>query len=208
MDKAIAETKDERHKLLEEARADADKLSAKLEEASKAKQASLNHEIIEKTQQEVFAIARKTLADIASVSLEEQAVTIFIKRLEELKTTEKKKFIEDFSSDAKPVLIRSAFEISHKQQTEIKDSVKEILGVKTHFQFSTVPELVSGIELTANGYKLAWSISEYLNSLEKNIAEIIKEKTKAEPKEKTETKNKDKESDKKPEAENKLESKK
>jgi len=35
-------------------------------------QENLNHEIEQKTQQEVFAIARKTFADLASMSLEEQ----------------------------------------------------------------------------------------------------------------------------------------
>ncbi len=129
----------------------------------------------------MFAIARKTLEDIASASLEEQSVNVFIKRLEELKTEEKKKFIEAFASGSKPVLVRSTFELPHKQQTAITQSVKEILGTKTHLEFSTVPELISGIELTANGYKLAWSISEYLSSLEKNISKTIKEKTKVEP---------------------------
>jgi len=38
---------------------------------------------------------------------------------------------------------------------------------KTQFQFKTVPELIGGIELTSNGYKLAWSISEYLKSIQK-----------------------------------------
>jgi len=208
MDKAIAETKEERQKLLEEARIDANKLSAKLEASSKEQQQNLNHEIAQKTQQEVFAIARKALEDIASASLEEQSVNVFIKRLEELKAEEKKKFTEAFASDSKPVLIRSTFELPHKQQTAITHSVKEILGTKTHLQFSTVPELVSGIELTANGYKLAWSISEYLSSLEKSISETIKEKTKAEPIEKAAATKKEKEVENKSHTEKKSESKK
>jgi F-type H+-transporting ATPase subunit b len=201
MDKAITDTKEERQKLLEEARDDAKKLSTKLEEASKVELENLNHEIAQKIQQEVFAIARKTLADLASVSLEDQSVSTFIKQLNELKAEEKKKFIEAFASDSKPVLIRSTFDLPHKQQTEIKDAVKDILGAKTHFQFSTVPELISGIELTANGYKLAWSISDYISSLERSISETIKEKTKVGPKKKTETKKKEKELEKEPESE-------
>jgi F-type H+-transporting ATPase subunit b len=193
MDKAVAEAKKERQTLFEDARKDAKKLSEKLEETSKTALENLNQEIAQKTQQEVFAITRKTLADLASVSLEEQSVNIFIKQLNNLKTDDKKKFMEAFNSESKSVLVRSAFDLPHKQQTEIKDSVKDILDAKPHFQFSTVPELVSGIELTANGYKLAWNISEYLSSLEKGVAEILKEKAKPEPENKTETKEKDKE---------------
>lgn len=178
MDKVIAETKEEKEKLLEEARNEANELSAKLEEASKASKEKMNQEITQKTQQEVFAITRKMLIDIASLGIEEQCANIFIKRLDELKEEEKKKFIEAFTSEAKPVLIRSAFDLPHKQQIEIKNSVKEILGTKTHFEFQTSPKLISGIELSANGYKLSWSISEYVNSLEKNIFDMTKEKSK------------------------------
>ncbi len=178
MDKAIAETKEARLKLLEEARNDANTLSAKLNEASKAAQENLNQEIAQKTQLEVFAIARKTLADLASQSLEEQAVTIFIKRLSALKAEEKKKFVSAFAADTSPIDIRSAFDLPNKQQTEIKDAIKEILGNKIHVDFETSPALIGGIELMANGYKLSWSIAEYLHSLEKEIAEMMTSKSK------------------------------
>ncbi len=190
MDKTIAETNVQRQKLLDEARTEANKLSSKLEETSKENRKKLNQEIAKKTQQEVFAIARKTLADLASVSLEEQSVNIFVKRIEELTEEEKKKFIEAFKATSKPILIQSTFELPHKQQIEIKKSIQEILGAKTHFEFKTAPELISGIELMANGYKLAWSISEYLDSMEKDISEILKEKSKEKTEKKPETKTK------------------
>jgi F-type H+-transporting ATPase subunit b len=41
-------------------------------------------------------------------------------------------------------------------------------------QFDTVPELISGIEFTANGQKLAWSISEYLASFESSVGNLLK----------------------------------
>ena len=109
--------------------------------------------------------------------------------MNELKEEEKKKFIDAFASDSKPVLIRSTFELPHKQQSEIKHSIKEILGAKTNFEFKITPELVSGIELTSNGFKLSWSISEYLSSLQKSISEIIKEKSKVETEKKVDLEN-------------------
>lgn len=175
MDKAIAESKTEGEKLLEEARNTASALEAKLKKASKETHESANREIAQRTRQEVFAISRKALMDLASVSLEEQSVTVFINRLNELNEAEKKQFVASFKSNSNEVLIRSVFELPNKQQVEIKNAVDEILGVKVHYEFKVNPELISGIELTANGYKLAWSISEYINSFEKSISETIKE---------------------------------
>jgi F-type H+-transporting ATPase subunit b len=192
MDKAVAETKEEREKLLEEARNEAAGLRSKLEKSLNAMQENLEHDIVQKTQEEVFSIARKTLADLASVSLEEQSANKFIKRLNELTKEEKKQFIQAFKSGSNPVLVQSAFELPAKQQIEIKNSVDEILGTKTQFQFKTTPELISGIELTSNGYKLAWSISEYLSSIQKSISETLNTELKEEPEKMPDTKNKEK----------------
>ena len=176
MDKAVAETNVERDRLMETARNEAAELRVKLQKSLSEMQENLNHDIAQKTQQEVFAIARKTLADLASQSLEEQTASLFIKRINELKKDEKQQFIKAFKSESSPVLIGSAFDLPKKQQTEIQNAVTEILGKETHFQFKTEPEIISGIELTSNGYKVAWSISAYLNSLQKNISEIVNTK--------------------------------
>lgn len=175
MDKAIAETNEERQKLLEAARNEATELRSKLEKSLTEMQENLNRDIAQKTQQEVFAIARKTLEDLASESLEEQSVTIFIKRLNDLKKEEKKQFAEAFKSGSNSILVQSAFDLPKKQQTDIKNAVNEILSTKPQFQFKTAPEIISGIELTSNSYKLAWSISEYLNSLKNDISETMKD---------------------------------
>ena len=179
MDKAIADANTQRLQLLDEAKDAANKLSAKLEAASKEKQLTENMEIAKKTQKEVFAIARKALTEIASESLEKQSVGTFIRRLNDMKDEEKKKFIEAFKSNANTILVRSAFDLPVKQQNDISEAVDAVLGTKSTLQFKTAPGIISGIELTTNGYKLAWSFSEYLDSLEKNISETMNEKTKA-----------------------------
>ena len=53
------------------------------------------------------------------------------------------------------------------------------------FGFETAPDMVSGIELTTNGQKIAWSIADYLASLEKSVGELLKEQDKPEAKPET-----------------------
>ncbi|HEY4877217.1 MAG TPA: hypothetical protein VIH86_16690 [Puia sp.] len=175
MDKVVADTNAEKDKLVEAAKNDANALRSNLEKSAKENLQNQNIEIAQKTQKEVFAITKKALTDLASLSLEEQSANTFIKRLNESKDEEKKQFIDAFKSNGNPILVRSAFDLPVKQQGEINNTVDALLGTKTQLQFKTTPELISGIELTANGYKLAWSFSEYLNSIEKNITEKMKE---------------------------------
>jgi len=175
MRRVVVENNEQAQKLKEEARKEANSLKVKLEKGIRDEQVNRNHEIAQKIQKEVVAIARKTLADLSSVSLEEQSVLTFIRRIKELKLDEKKKFISTLKSGKDPILVQCAFKLSAKQQTDIQQSVTALLGRESQFQFKIAPELISGIELSSNGYKLSWSISEYINALEKSIAESVKE---------------------------------
>ena len=58
---------------------------------------------------------------------------------------------------------------------------------KCTVQFETAPDLVSGIELSTNGQKVAWSIADYLASLEKGVDELLKAQPKAEAKDRGKT---------------------
>ena len=59
-----------------------------------------------------------------------------------------------------PALVRSAFDLPPAQRTAIQAAVGEIYGAQTPLRFETAPNLISGIELTTNGQKVAWSISQ------------------------------------------------
>ena len=69
----------------------------------------------------------------------------------------------------------------------IQRALSETFSAEMQVRFETAPGVISGIELTANGRKVAWSIAEYLASLEKSVGELLKEKDKpeAEPKPKS-----------------------
>jgi F-type H+-transporting ATPase subunit b len=185
LDKAKEEVNTERKRLLEEVRKEASDLRLKQQEALKNEKQNLNQEINRRTQQEVFAIARKALKDLAGASLEERIVDVFVQKLRELKGEEKKQLVSALSASPSPVLVRTAFDLPQEDSDLIKKAIKETLGIDIQAKFETVPDLISGIELTTNGQKVAWSIADYLISLEKGIDELLKEhpkgKVKAEP---------------------------
>ncbi len=180
MNKATDEAKVERQRLLDEARQAADAMSAKRQETLRNDAHNLNQAISLRTQQEVFAIARKVLTDLAATSLEERMVEAFISRLRELDEQAKKHLGESLKTASEPALVRSAFDLPVAQRTAIQQKLNEIFSAQVNIRFETVPELISGIELTTNGQKVAWSIADYLASLEKGVAELLKEKEKAE----------------------------
>jgi len=179
---ATDEAKAERQRLLEEARNAADALSAKRQETLKNDAKTLNQAIARRTQDEVFAIARKALTDLASTSLEERVGEVFTRRLREMDGKAKETLGAALQTAPEPAVVRSAFDLPANQRAAIQNAVNETFSADIHLRFETAPDLVSGIELTANGQKVAWSIADYLASLEKGVGEVLKAQDKPDPK--------------------------
>jgi len=170
-DKVAQDVKVEKQRLLEGARKEYESLRLKQSESLKNEQATLNREITRRTQSEVFAITRKTLTDLASENLEERIVKVFAGRLRDLNDEERKRL-----TTSAPALVRSTFELPQAQRTEIESALKATLNSEMNIHYETAPDLVSGIELTAAGNKVAWSISDYLTAMEQSISEAANEK--------------------------------
>jgi F-type H+-transporting ATPase subunit b len=174
--KATDEAQAERQRLLDEARKAAAALSSKRQEALRSEERNLRQAISRLAQQEVFAIARKALTDLAGTSLEERMVDVFVRRLHELNEEEKKLLVSALKASPSPVIVRTAFDLPPPQFASIEGAIKETLGRDTRVQLETAPDLISGIELKANGQKVGWSIGDYLASLQKGVDEVMQEK--------------------------------
>jgi F-type H+-transporting ATPase subunit b len=176
MDKALSEANAGKQRVLDEAKAEAGTLKSNMEKAAEEKRENDRLDFAQQTQKQVFAITRKALAEIASISLEEQSANTFIQHVNELKDDDKKQFIDAFKSNSNTILVRSAFELPAKQQGEINDAIDAILDTKAKLQFKKSPDMISGVELSTNGYKMSWSFLEYINSLEKHVSEKVNQK--------------------------------
>ncbi len=174
LSKATDEANAERQRLLDEARKAADEVSAQRLEAERKETQNMSQAISSRVQQEVFAITRKVLADLATASLEERMGEIFTRRLRAMEGAARDALANALKTAAAPALVRSTFALPSEQRAVIQNALNETFSTEIRLQFETAPELISGIELTANGQKVGWSIAEYLKSMEKGIADLLK----------------------------------
>ncbi len=184
--KAADEAKVERERLLDEARKAAESLRAAEATSLRNDQKMLGSEITRLAKDEVFGIARKTLADLATVSLEERVGEVFTRRLREMDGKSKGLLGAALKSSSEPAVVRSAFDLGSEQKAAIQNALNETFSAEIRIRFKTSPDLISGIELTTNGQKVAWSIADYLASLVKGVDELLNKNdeaaAKAEPK--------------------------
>jgi F-type H+-transporting ATPase subunit b len=176
-DKLIKAARDtagaERQKLLEAARQDADAIRAKRNDALLNESKTLEHELATMIQNEAFSIARQTLSGLADTDLDTQMSKVFIRHLSELDAKSKDALLAAVKAAPLSVQIRSAFALPSPVQEAIRQAVSGVNGADLVIKFEVSPALVSGIELSANGQKLAWSIAEYLSSLDKHINTLL-----------------------------------
>jgi F-type H+-transporting ATPase subunit b len=180
LNKAKSEATAERQRLLEEARRSADDLRTRQRDSMKREQVSLHAEIGRRTREEVFAIARKTLMDLAGTSLEERMSEAFTRRLRELDDEAKGGLAKALRTSTDAAIVRSAFDLPPEQQAAIQHALNETFSAEVRLHFETAPDVISGIELTVNGRRVAWSIADYLASLKESIGELLEKQSKPE----------------------------
>lgn len=182
MRKATDEGAAERQRLMESARQESQLLRSKLTQTLAAERAELGHRLSMRTQAEVFTLTRKALSDLAGVSLEDRMIEVFIERVRAL--PEKQLLaLADGGVDtghagtvhavpARVLLVRSAFELPAAVHAKVDAAIRERLGAGIAVSFETAPEFVCGVELTADGVKLAWSVADYLATLAQDVAAL------------------------------------
>jgi F-type H+-transporting ATPase subunit b len=171
--KATDEAKAEKDHLIDEAHKQADSLRAAQAVALQNDQKRLSTEIVHLTRDEVFDITRKALADLATVSLEDRMGEVFTRRLREMDPKAKAILGASFKSDSDPAVVRSTFALPANQRAAIQNALNETFSAEVRLRFETTPDTICGIELSANGQKIAWSIADYLASLDQKVGALL-----------------------------------
>lgn len=169
MTQAVKEAAAQSALLLEVARVAADALQSKRHVALLREAKDLSESLAGRAQQAFFDLARRAFKDLASSSLEAQMTAVFCERLRTMTTIDKNKLSAAIQTGTQAVSLRSAFPLPTNLQTTLQTAVDEAFGPPVVLRFEVAPDLVSGIELTAQGQRVGWSIAEYLAALERAI---------------------------------------
>lgn len=163
----------QRKELVSQTRLQVDAVRTNWYEALEREKESFLQDLRERTGKHIYAVARRALKDLANVELEQQIARVFIERLRNLDEAEQMALKESVQKSKREVTVISAFEILQETSQEIAKVLQEYLSDPVNLRFETSPDLVCGIELKVLGRKIAWSIPDYLDGLEKTLAEVL-----------------------------------
>jgi F-type H+-transporting ATPase subunit b len=166
----------ERKKLFDAAQSAADELLSKRLAALQQELASLQHDIARKSIAEVYSVSRKILNDLAGTDIQQAMLDKLIQRLTVLKKGQYVELANALPNANNEMLVRSAFELAPKQKAALQQCIQVTFSSQAtppiQLRFSLVPELISGIELSVSGWKIPWSTYNYLEILQKRVAEL------------------------------------
>ena len=171
------EAEEHRRELTEGVRREVDRMKDRWHEALRREKEAFLQDLKSRAGGQVYAVARKALADLAGADLEERMVDLFVERLPGLDEEKRRAIAASVREGESRLVIRSVGELPEAARRKIESAVKERIDEGARVEYQTSPELISGIELRAKGYKIAWSVEDYLESLESEIEEAIDEET-------------------------------
>lgn len=172
LEQAAQAAAEERSRLQEKALRDVASLRELREQAMARDLDAMSESIGRRVQEEVFAIARKALADLAGTDLEERIAGVFIRRIEGLDDQSRGKLAAQLRDAPDNILIWSAFELPAEQRGRIENALVQLAGAPLQARFGMRPGLIGGIELDASGSRISWTIEDYLSTMETALREL------------------------------------
>ena len=167
-----------RKELMEKVREDVDQIKERWQDMLIREQEAFFHDLRQRASKQIYATARRALADLADADLEQRIVDVFIRRIRELDKVKSEEIRKAIRSGGNRVVVQSAFGVSEEKGRQIEDALKKQITNGFTIRYMMEPEIISGIELRVNGHKIAWSLSDYLETLEEGFAHALMEEAK------------------------------
>ncbi len=158
-----------RQELIAQARGEADRMQERWQESLRQEQEEFLFDLRRRIARGTCSITRRVLSDLADDDLQRRVISIFLDRLQALDEPAR----DDLRNPHGSPSIRSAFEISDDQRQAISNALRDSLGEEFQAEFETDPDLICGLELSADGRKVAWNVEDYLDNLQEQLVSAL-----------------------------------
>src|SRR5690606_6470540 len=136
-----------RRQLMETVKQETETAREKGLEALQRERQDLLQEVRTHLGQQVFAFSRRALKELANTELEEQILNVFMERLQSLAPAERESLIAAVQGSDGEVDFRTALPVPPEVRESLGQSLRSQLDERINVRFTTVPDLLCGVEL-------------------------------------------------------------
>ncbi|MEH2239180.1 F0F1 ATP synthase subunit B family protein [Nostoc sp.] len=177
---AKSEVEETRQRLLKEMHESVAKERSQWQSNLQRQKDSFLHEVGDRTMEQLQATVRRVLTDLAQSELETQIARVFLQKLRDLTETERAELVTTLTASTKdsiPLTVVSTFtlptDICAAIATVLQDYFNAGGSEKIEPIYEIESSLICGIELRGTGYKLAWSMDAYLDTITENLVTVF-----------------------------------
>ncbi len=171
------EVEQHRQQLTAKVRGEVDELHERWSDAIQEETESFLRDLRRRASEEVCAIARRALADLAGANLERQIVEHFLHKVERLEDGERQALIASLQEGNRVAVVQTTYKLADDLRKVVTNTLQERLLGDFDIQFEQSDDLLCGIALQTDAHKLAWNLRDYLISLEQELQRTLKEET-------------------------------
>lgn len=162
-----------KRELVTEARREVEESKARWNQAVREEKQAFLDNLRQRAGAEVYAISRQVITDLANVELERHIIDTFIERLRGLDEHECAEIAAASRRARSGAVITTSFPIDRMVRDRLRAVVKERIGPGIELGFDESADLICGIELKAGGKKAAWSLQNYLETLDERLTQAF-----------------------------------
>jgi len=170
---ARTEVQQGRDKSLEQARKEIATLRKAWLDGVEEEKEAFSRKLKIRVAEQVLHISRKVVQDLANGSLEAQLIETFLVKAE----ASRSEWREENPIEPARLSVRAGLTLNQDLQATLEQGLKGLFHMVTRVDFSVAPELGFGIQLLAGDQKVEWNVAHYMQSLEGEVLDSIKQTT-------------------------------
>ncbi|MDR4499532.1 MAG: hypothetical protein MRK02_16685 [Candidatus Scalindua sp.] len=168
------DTESQKKQLLEKSRQEIEDIKTRWSESIMQERDVFLRDLRKRVIDQVYAITRQALADLAASDIEQHIVNLFLKKIKEVNGANGEKITQALRDSATGITIATSFELPEEQRDSILQAVRELAAENKDVTFIVSKDILCGIELREKDYVIGWNLENYLTSLEKDFDKAIK----------------------------------
>jgi F-type H+-transporting ATPase subunit b len=175
MNQAQKASEHEKEQLMDKVREEVDQVRQRWYETLSREKKAFLEDLRRRAGTYIYDTIRHVLTDMANEDLEERMVQVFTERIREMSQEQQDKLKDSLKAGGSIIVVRSAFALIPDQKKRIEEAIRPYVAPKVPIRYEVSGAIGAGIEMMAHGYKVSWSIEDYLASLEEKFVRALKE---------------------------------
>jgi len=172
------EAEERKREMLDDARSEVEERRARWRESLEDERDAFLSGLRERVSGEVFAIAKRAVAEIADEDIEAGAAAAFARRLGRAGEDERRRFRDAARDTEGRVTVESANELAVEARDTVRRAIEDLVEENVELTFRVERSHALGVVAKAEGYRIGWTAADYVADLEERIASELEERTK------------------------------